>query len=67
MAARLVVAPEAEQDIHEAYGRYEERRVGLGEELLACVDACIQNLYRVPEMHPAIHLSKPAKEAISAS
>ena len=41
MAAKLVVAPEAEQDISEAYAWYEDRRVGLGEKFLSCVDACI--------------------------
>lgn len=30
MAAELVVAPEAEQDIADAYAWYEERRPGLG-------------------------------------
>ena len=35
MAARLVIAPEAEQDLSEAYGWYEKRRLGL------CLDACI--------------------------
>jgi hypothetical protein len=41
MAVELVLAPEAEQDIYEAYGWYEKRRFGLGEEFLSCVDACI--------------------------
>lgn len=51
MAADLVVAPEAEQDIAEAYGWYEGQRVGLGEEFLGCVDACIEASRRSPEMH----------------
>ena len=41
MAAGLIVAPEAEQDIAEAYAWYEGRRFGLGEEFLSRVDACI--------------------------
>jgi hypothetical protein len=32
MAAELIIAPEAEQDIAEAYDWYESRRVGLGED-----------------------------------
>ena len=32
MAAELILAPEAEQDIAEAYAWYESRRAGLGEE-----------------------------------
>jgi len=31
MAAELTIAPEAEQDIEEAYAWYENRRNGLGE------------------------------------
>jgi len=54
MAADLIVAPEAEQDLVEAYGWYEERRAGLGEEFLSCIDACIEAVCRVPEMYPAI-------------
>ena len=34
MAARLVVVPEAEFDISDAYDWYEGRRTGLGEEFL---------------------------------
>jgi plasmid stabilization system protein ParE len=55
MAAELVIAPEAEQDIADAYGWYEDRRAGLGEEFLSCVDACIQAICRTPEMHALIH------------
>ncbi len=55
MAVELIMAPEAEQDISEAYGWYEERRVGLGEEFLSCVDACIQAICRTPGMHAPMH------------
>lgn len=55
MAAELIFVPEAEQDIAEAYAWYEARRVGLGEEFLSCVDACIQAICRRPEMHRVIH------------
>jgi hypothetical protein len=46
MAAELIIAPEAEQDLAEAYAWYEDRRPGLGEELLSCVDACIESAVR---------------------
>jgi plasmid stabilization system protein ParE len=55
MAAELIVAPEAEQDMAEAYRWYESRRTGLGEEFLDCVDACIQAICRTPKMHAKIH------------
>jgi hypothetical protein len=41
MAVKLILAPDAEQDIAQAYGWYEERRTGLGEEFLGCLDACM--------------------------
>ena len=57
MAAELIVAPEAEQDVAEAYAWSEDQRVGLGEEFLSCVDACIEALRRNPEMYIEIHES----------
>jgi hypothetical protein len=40
MPVELVIAPEAELDIAEAYVWYESHRAGLGEEFLSSVDAC---------------------------
>ena len=57
MAADLIVAPEAEQDIAAAYGWYEGQRFGLGEEFLSRVDACIQSILRNPELHRVVHRS----------
>lgn len=57
MAAELVVAPEAERDLAEAYAWYEDQRVGLGEEFLGCVDACIAALLRAPEMCAEVYES----------
>jgi toxin ParE1/3/4 len=55
MAARLVIAAEAALDIAEAYAWYENRRAGLGEEFLGCVDACTEAIARLPEMHAPVH------------
>jgi hypothetical protein len=55
MAARLALAPEAEQDIQEACDWYEERRPGLGEDFLTCVDASIQIICRNPELFAKVH------------
>jgi plasmid stabilization system protein ParE len=55
MAAELILAPEAEQDIAEAYAWYEGQRAGLGEEFLSCVDACIQSICRAPEAHSVVY------------
>ena len=57
MAAELIIAPEAQQDVDEAYRWYEDRRSGLGEEFLGCVDACIQAICRMPELHAKVHES----------
>jgi plasmid stabilization system protein ParE len=55
MTAELILAPEAEQDVQQAYDWYELRRFGLGEEFLSCVDACIQYICRLPELHARVH------------
>ncbi len=55
MVVRLVLSPETEQDIREAYDWYENRRFGLGEEFLSCVDACLQRTCRMPELHAKVH------------
>jgi plasmid stabilization system protein ParE len=55
MTAELVIAPEAESDITEAYVWYEDRRAGLGEEFLSSVDACLERIRRRPEMYPVVH------------
>ncbi len=55
MAAELIISPEAQQDVDEAYRWYENRRFGLGEEFLDSVDACIQAICRMPELYPKVH------------
>jgi plasmid stabilization system protein ParE len=55
MVVELLLAPEVEQDIGEAYRWYEERRRGPGEEFLSCIDACLQRICRTPEQHAKVH------------
>ncbi|MBN2580109.1 MAG: type II toxin-antitoxin system RelE/ParE family toxin [Pirellulales bacterium] len=55
MAAKLLITPEAAQDIDEAYGWYESQRVGLGEEFLACVDARLQSICRMPDLQEIVY------------
>jgi plasmid stabilization system protein ParE len=57
MAAELILPPETEADLAEAYAWYESRRAGLGEEFLGCVDACIEAIRRTPEIHAIVHAS----------
>jgi len=54
MAIRLLFAPEVQGDIDEAYGWYEDRRPGLGEDFLICVEASVFSIYRAPEHYPKI-------------
>ena len=55
MAAKVVLAPEAELDIAEAYAWYEGHRIGLGEEFLSSIEACLQGITRRPELYPLAH------------
>ena len=55
MAVEPIFAPEAQQDIDEAYGWYEDRRYGLGEEFLSCVEASIKKICRTPELYVKLH------------
>src|ERR1017187_1836316 len=59
MPVELVIAPEAELDIAEAYIWYEGRRAGLGEEFLSSVDACMESIRRQPGMYPVVHDGSP--------
>ncbi|MGO9271221.1 MAG: type II toxin-antitoxin system RelE/ParE family toxin [Terriglobia bacterium] len=55
MGAELTIAPEAEQDVAEAYVWYEGRRAGLGEEFLSCVEACIEAICRTPDLYSIVY------------
>jgi plasmid stabilization system protein ParE len=44
----VIYTPEAEDDVANAYKWYEEREVGLGEEFLRCVEACVSGIRRQP-------------------
>ncbi|MDJ0763718.1 MAG: type II toxin-antitoxin system RelE/ParE family toxin [Myxococcota bacterium] len=51
----VILRPEAERELTEAYQWYQERRSGLGDEFLLCVDAVIQQARRSPEMYRVAH------------
>ena len=50
MSIEIIFAPEAESDIQIAYEWYEDKRIGLGEEFLNCIDASINLIQRHPEV-----------------
>jgi len=51
----VVIRPEAEAELQEAFDWYESRRVGLGEAFLSCVEAAVASAARDPEMHQTVH------------
>ena len=55
MSRRLIVRPEAEAEMAEAFDWYEDRVPGLGSEFLLCVDAVLGAILRSPEQYPRVH------------
>lgn len=55
MKYRVIVRPEAQREIQEAYDWYEERSEGLGLEFLRAADACLSAVQRNPAAYPPVH------------
>ncbi len=55
MSRRLIVRPEAEMEIADAFDWYEDRVPGLGSDFLLCVDAVLNAILRNPEHYPRVH------------
>ena len=52
MKYRVIVRPEAEDDLKEAYSWCEDKRTGLGYDFLLQVDAGLNLIARNPNIHP---------------
>lgn len=52
MKYKVIVRPEAEEDLKEAFSWYEDNRTGLGHDFLMHVDAGINFIKRNPDVHP---------------
>ena len=52
MKYKVIVRPEAEDDLKGAFSWYEDKRTGLGYDFLLQVDAGINFINRNPEIHP---------------
>lgn len=52
MRYRIIVRPEAENDIRDAFSWYENKREGLGYDFLLQVDAGLRFIERNPEIFP---------------
>jgi toxin ParE1/3/4 len=50
MSRHLRIEPEAEDDLHEAYGWYESCRVGLGDEFVLAIEATLAKVVRKPQV-----------------
>lgn len=55
MSLRLVIRPEAEEEMADAFDWYEKRVPGLGSEFLLCVDATFNSILRRPQQYPQVH------------
>jgi len=55
MIRRLIVRPEAESELADAYDRYEHLVSGLGTEFLLCVEAVFNAVVRAPRQFPLIN------------
>jgi plasmid stabilization system protein ParE len=55
MKKPLIIRPEAEFDLAEAYGWYETHVPGLGSQFLLSIDAALSSIQRTPELYPVIH------------
>ena len=55
MNYRLIIRPEAELDLENAFGWYESQDPGLGSEFVRAIDACISTIGRNPLVHRLIY------------
>jgi toxin ParE1/3/4 len=55
MSRELIIRPEAEADIAEAFDWYEARVPGLGSHFLLVLDAAFNSIVRNPNTYPQVH------------
>lgn len=61
---RLLIAPEAEEELAEAADWYEARRAGLGVELIAIVDRAFEAIVASPLAHPTWRPDRPYRRTV---
>jgi plasmid stabilization system protein ParE len=62
VSQRIIIRPEAELDIQEAFEWYEAQSRGLGSEFVRSVDACLSAIGRNPLAYPLVR--KQARRAL---
>jgi plasmid stabilization system protein ParE len=55
MSYQLIISPEAEFDIQDAFEWYEQRSLGLGSEFVRAVDSCFSLIGRNPLAYPVVY------------
>jgi plasmid stabilization system protein ParE len=55
MKKALIIRPDAELDLAEAYSWYEARVSGLGSDFLLSIDASLSSIQRTPEMYLIVY------------
>lgn len=63
MSRKLIIRPEAEADLTEAFEWYETRVPGLGLEFIRTVDSLFNSIIRNPQAYPVIY--KTARRALT--
>jgi plasmid stabilization system protein ParE len=61
---RLRVLPEAEEELAQAARWYEERRPGLGIELVVTVDLALQQIREAPDAYPLWQADRPYRKLV---
>ncbi|HYW78369.1 MAG TPA: type II toxin-antitoxin system RelE/ParE family toxin [Thermoguttaceae bacterium] len=62
MTCRLILQPEAEADLTQAYRWYEAQRPGLGGEFIECVEIVFERIRKTPEFHAVVY--KDVRQAL---
>jgi plasmid stabilization system protein ParE len=55
MNYQLIISPEAELDIQNAFEWYEQRDSGVGSEFVRAVDSCLALIERNPSAYPVVY------------
>ena len=55
MRCRLIIRPEAEAELAEAFDRYERHVPGLGADFLMAVDTAVDSILSNPQQHPGVY------------
>ena len=63
MSRKLIIRPEAEADLTEAFEWYESRVTGLGLEFIRTVDSLFNSIIRNPQAYPVVY--KSARRALT--